>query len=107
MERRWRLHRLRRVNEPLAHSAHDGAPEQSYRAHVGEVIRLAMEFGQSAVFFSPKWRNPFLAALEMAANYHDLGKLDEIFQDDLLKPSSDAPQPCRCWCGALAQRQAR
>src|SRR5436190_5250122 len=42
-----------------------------------------MEFGSEATRFSPKWREPFLAALEMAANYHDLGKLDEIFQDDL------------------------
>jgi CRISPR-associated endonuclease/helicase Cas3 len=71
------------VSEPLAHSAHDGAPEQTYRAHVGEVIRLGMEFGREAAGFSPKWREPFLAALEMALNYHDLGKLDEIFQDDL------------------------
>ncbi len=71
------------MSEPLAHSAHDGAPEQTYRAHVGGVIRLAMEFGRAAAAFSPKWREPFLAALEMAANYHDLGKLDEIFQEDL------------------------
>ncbi len=71
------------MSEPLAHSAHDGAPEQTYRAHVGEVIRLGMEFGHEAAGFSPKWREPFLAALEMALNYHDLGKLDEIFQDDL------------------------
>lgn len=71
------------MSEPLAHSAHDDAPEQTYRAHVGEVIRLAMEFGRSAAGFSPKWRESFLAALEMAANYHDLGKLDDIFQDDL------------------------
>jgi CRISPR-associated endonuclease/helicase Cas3 len=71
------------VSEPLAHSAHDGAPEQTYRAHVGEVVRLGMEFGREAAAFSPKWREPFLAALEMALNHHDLGKLDEIFQDDL------------------------
>ena len=71
------------MSEPLAHSAHDGVPEQTYRAHVGEVIRLAMEFGRSAASFSPKWHEPFLAALEIAANYHDLGKLDEIFPDDL------------------------
>jgi CRISPR-associated endonuclease/helicase Cas3 len=71
------------VIEPLAHSAHDGAPEQTYRAHVGEVVRLGMEFGREAADFSPKWREPFLAALEMVLNYHDLGKLDEIFQDDL------------------------
>src|SRR2546426_1053113 len=72
-----------RTEEPLAHSAHDGATEQSYRAHVGEVIRMAMEFGREAASFCPKWRGDFLAALEMAANYHDLGKLDEIFQEDL------------------------
>ena len=71
------------MTEPLAHSAHDGAPEQTYRAHVGEVIRLGMELGREAAAFSPKWRDPFLAALEMVLNYHDLGKLDEIFQDDL------------------------
>lgn len=71
------------MSEPLAHSAHDGAPEQTYRAHVGEVIRLAMEFGRAVATFSPKWRECFLAALEMAAKYHDLGKLDEIFQEDL------------------------
>jgi CRISPR-associated endonuclease/helicase Cas3 len=73
------------VSEPLAHSARDGAPEQTYREHVGEVIRLAMEFGRETARFSPKWRDRFLAALEMAATYHDLGKLDEIFQDDLRK----------------------
>jgi CRISPR-associated endonuclease/helicase Cas3 len=71
------------VSEPLAHSAHDGALEQTYRAHVGEVIRLGMAFGRETACFSPKWQEPFLAALEMALNYHDLGKLDEIFQDDL------------------------
>ena len=71
------------MSEPLAHSAHDGAPEQTYRAHVGEVVRLGMDFGREAASFSPKWREPFLAALEMVVNYHDLGKLDEIFQDDL------------------------
>src|ERR1035438_4449346 len=71
------------MSEPLAHSAHDGAPEQTYRAHVGEVVRLAMQFGRDAAVFAPNWHDDFLAALEMAANYHDLGKLDEIFQDDL------------------------
>ena len=42
-----------------------------------------MEFGAAATVFSSKWREPFLAALEMASTYHDLGKLDVIFQDDL------------------------
>lgn len=71
------------MNEPLAHSAHDGAPEQTYRAHVGEVVRLALQFGREATAFSTKWRDDFLAALEMAAYYHDFGKLDPIFQEDL------------------------
>lgn len=71
------------MSEPLAHSARDGVPEQTYKAHVGGVVKLAMEFGQDAAAFGPKRRDDFLAALEMAANYHDLGKLDEIFQDDL------------------------
>ena len=71
------------MTEPLAHSARDGASEQTYRAHVSEVTRLALEFGRAAMAFSPKWRESFLASLEMAATYHDLGKLDAIFQDDL------------------------
>lgn len=71
------------MSEPLAHSAHDGAREQTYRSHVGEVIRLAVQFGHEATAFSPKWANDFLAALELAAGHHDLGKLDEIFQEDL------------------------
>jgi len=71
------------MSEPLAHSAHDGVPEQTYREHISGVFRLATQFGEAAAAFSPKWRVDFLAALRMAANYHDLGKLDEIFQDDL------------------------
>jgi len=72
------------VSEPLAHSAHNNASGQTYRAHVGEVVRLAIGFGKEASSFAPKWQKDFLAALEMAANYHDLGKLDESFQEDLL-----------------------
>jgi CRISPR-associated endonuclease/helicase Cas3 len=72
------------VSEPLAHSARKGASEQTYRAHIGEVVRMALEFGHQAAAFAPKWQGEFLGALELAANYHDLGKLDEIFQDDLL-----------------------
>lgn len=69
--------------EPLAHSAHDGATEQTYRDHVGNVISLAMRFGREAVVHCPKWRDGFLDVLEMATHYHDLGKLDEVFQNVL------------------------
>jgi hypothetical protein len=69
--------------EPLAHSARDGAPQQTYREHVGNVCRYSSLFAHDAAAFSPKWREPFLAVVEAAATYHDLGKLDELFQDIL------------------------
>ena len=71
------------MSELLAHSARDGAPEQSYRGHVGNVISQAMRFGRQTTTHCPKWRDGFLDVLEMAAHYHDLGKLDDVFQDVL------------------------
>ncbi len=71
------------MSEPLAHSARNGAPEQWYRHHVGNVISFAMSFGREATTHCPKWRDGFLDVLEMAAHYHDLGKLDDVFQDVL------------------------
>ncbi len=69
--------------EPLAHSARDGAPEQSYRDHAGNVFRDATGFARAAAALSPKWCGSFVAAVERAAAYHDLGKLDELFQEVL------------------------
>jgi CRISPR-associated endonuclease/helicase Cas3 len=69
--------------EPLAHSAHDGAREQTYREHVANVLTLALRFAREAAAFSPKWRQQFLDVVESAAAYHDLGKLDDVFQDVL------------------------
>src|ERR1700751_6045447 len=71
------------MSEPPAHSARNGVLEQSYRDHVAGVIRLAMQFAQEAARFSPKWREEFLSTLQIAATFHDLGKLDDIFQEDL------------------------
>ncbi len=71
------------VSEPLAHSARDGAPQQSYRDHVGNVCRYSTLFATDAAAFAPRWREPFVAAVERAAAYHDLGKLDELFQEIL------------------------
>lgn len=72
-----------KISEPLAHSARDGAPQQTYRDHVGNVCRYSALFAGDAAAFSPKWREPFLATVERAAAYHDLGKLDELFQEVL------------------------
>lgn len=71
------------ISEPLAHSARDGAPQQTYREHVGNVCRYTARFARDAAAFSPKWRESFVAAVDSAAAYHDLGKLDDIFQDVL------------------------
>ncbi len=70
-------------HEPLAHSARDGSPEQTYREHVANVLHLARCFTDRAAVFSPRWRETFLAVVEAAAAYHDLGKLDDLFQDVL------------------------
>lgn len=69
--------------EPLAHSARDGAAEQTYRDHVANVCRYARKFALDATRFSPKWRDAFTAVVDVAAAYHDLGKLDGLFQEVL------------------------
>src|SRR5665213_528934 len=71
------------ISEPLAHSARDGASEQTYREHVGNVCRYAARFARDAAALSPMWGDSLVAAVDSAAAYHDLGKPDEIFQDVL------------------------
>lgn len=68
---------------PLAHSARRGAPEQTYQDHVANVRRFAKKFARDAGRYSEKWGELFQSAVELASAYHDLGKLDEIFQDIL------------------------
>ncbi len=71
------------IPEPLAHSARNGAPSQTYLQHVTNVGRFAAIFARDAAQYSTRWQRPFLAAVDRAATYHDLGKLDELFQDVL------------------------
>ncbi len=66
--------------EPLAHSAREGAPAQLYRDHVGNVRAYSASFAGIAAAYSPKWKYAFLETVERAAAYHDLGKLDALFQ---------------------------
>jgi CRISPR-associated endonuclease/helicase Cas3 len=68
---------------PLAHSARHGCPEQTYHDHVANVLRDAVGYAEAAARFSRTRSTDFLGAVEMAAAYHDLGKLDPLFQDDL------------------------
>ena len=68
---------------PLAHSARDGSPEQAYCEHVANVLHLARCFAGRAAVLSPGRGKAFLSVVEAAAAYHDLGKLDDLFQDVL------------------------
>ena len=55
--------------EPLAHSARDGAPEQTYRDHVTNVCRYAARFAREAGQYSPQWQDAFTAVVDLAAVY--------------------------------------
>lgn len=60
----------------LAHSAKDGIPEQTYRRHVMEVLRMACSNAERASTYSD-FGLLLKEVVEHAAAYHDLGKLDE------------------------------
>jgi CRISPR-associated endonuclease/helicase Cas3 len=60
-----------------AHSPKDGIPAQSYTAHVGGVHKRVLEYLNALVPYA-KHDGALLANVsEMAAIYHDLGKLDD------------------------------
>jgi CRISPR-associated endonuclease/helicase Cas3 len=75
-------------NEPLAHSAHDGADSQTYLEHIDNVVgnekvKGAVSRAEAVAAFSPKWCAALVAVVRAAAAYHDLGKLDDFFQNIL------------------------
>ncbi len=65
--------------ELLAHSARFGRPEQSYRDHISEVVRRAVQNAVGAALYSPHG-DLLLSTVRAAAFYHDLGKLDDANQ---------------------------
>jgi len=65
--------------ELLAHSARFGCPEQSYREHISEVLRRAVQNAEGAALYSP-YGDLLLSTVRAAAFYHDLGKLDQANQ---------------------------
>ncbi len=72
--------------EPLAHSAKPsrGIGSQSYRAHVRNVFNGAVDrCSRMAQYYSGD-RAFLMEALRLAAEYHDLGKLDEYNQKVLM-----------------------
>ncbi|MEK6775952.1 MAG: CRISPR-associated endonuclease Cas3'' [bacterium] len=88
------------MSEYLAHSAKDGIAEQTYRQHVSEVLRMAREYAKRAAAYSPL--GPLLlAAVEYAAAYHDLGKLDDDNQT-VLRTGSKGSLPVKHWDAGTA-----
>lgn len=71
----------------LAHSPRRGVPGQTYFEHVINVRRKAIDNATKATAYYKGDRNTFVAWLEAAALYHDLGKLDPVNQAVLQKDS--------------------
>ncbi|MBV8135091.1 MAG: CRISPR-associated endonuclease Cas3'' [Deltaproteobacteria bacterium] len=71
------------MHEPLAHSARLGIPAQSYADHVGNVIKYARHFAHEVATYSVTRGGALTDVVGQVAPYHDLGKLDEIFQQVL------------------------
>jgi len=69
----------------LAHSARKerGIPEQKYSDHIGNVVRDAIQNAERAAVHSLNHGALLRAAVRLAAEYHDLGKLDEGNQEVL------------------------
>lgn len=74
---------------PLAHSPKRDVPAQAYREHIERVRQNAKLNAQEATVGYPGDRAAFIDAVEVAAIYHDLGKLDEANQGVLCRESRD------------------
>ena len=64
----------------LAHSAREGIAPQSYAKHIENVRRDALTNAERAGGYSPKHGKVLTEASGLAAEYHDLGKLDPANQ---------------------------
>lgn len=69
----------------LAHSAKPerSVPVQEYRDHIESVVRIAVANAYAVAKYSPKYGELLRAAVRQAAEFHDLGKLDETNQEVL------------------------
>src|SRR5438128_1991306 len=94
----------------LAHSARpeDGIPVQLYSEHVQAVYYGAAERAGRAAAYSPRFGTVLRAAVEHAAVWHDLGKLESANQA-VLASSSRNPLPlnhCDAGVARLLQEAA-
>lgn len=81
----------------FAHSPKDGVEAQTYAAHIRGVCHLADRFGREAGKYSKSDGEALRRLVEKAAEYHDIGKLDEKNQAVLsgkVKAKSLSGQSC-------------
>lgn len=74
---------------PVAHSPKGDVPTQSYHEHIENVRRQSVGNAQRATAHYIGDSAAFVDAVEAAAIYHDLGKLDEENQEVLCRESHD------------------
>ncbi len=74
--------------KPLAHSAKPeyGISKQYYGSHISEVLKISEENVQEAGHYFQGGKKLFIEAVRLAAEFHDLGKLDKANQDVLENP---------------------
>ncbi|MGV8049589.1 MAG: CRISPR-associated endonuclease Cas3'' [Anaerolineaceae bacterium] len=65
------------MTEYFAHSPKDGYPAQTYAQHVNGVLNRVRSFASEAAQYSVNDGKTLLRISEIAAIYHDLGKLDQ------------------------------
>ena len=58
-------------------------PEQEYRDHIENVVGMAVGNADRAAVYSAMYGDVLRAAVRKAAEFHDLGKLDETNQEVL------------------------
>lgn len=71
------------MTEYFAHSPKDGYPAQTYAKHVGGVLKRVRHYASDAARYSPDDGTLLCRTAEIAAVYHDLGKLDKENQSVL------------------------
>ncbi len=77
------------MRELLAHSARPklGIPAQSYAEHIFNVMLRASENAENAAMYCDEYGERLVQAVRLAAEFHDLGKLDEANQEVLASVS--------------------
>ncbi|MFI5167981.1 MAG: CRISPR-associated endonuclease Cas3'' [Thermoanaerobaculales bacterium] len=83
------------MDQFLAHSARPelGVPAQPYATHVRNVAALAIRNARNVGKYAGAERNRLIRAVALAAEYHDLGKLDESNQAVLAGTEPKRPLP--------------